>query len=517
MAQTASILLQSAFATAIYNLDSTRFHKASLDNRTEGWTETWGENHCTRDGETIEKVTSTNGKEKQNMKPACWEAESNSVSLPLATPHPQLPLVLTQHRPAWLEQMVLRMAKIPYIVVNSTHISNEATGQMPFLTDYHDKAPIASASGARGDHDSKHPILVGRCHPTNLTTPFDVNQNSILLYLAEYRKADLDADALTTQQQRGLSNAFLSLIQTELASCVLYLRFEDQDAWEQVYRKQYIQASFSSETPMPDENTSWIVQVRGRFQASMERAVERRRLLEYSRGQSIERVKERAKKAYESIERQLIAVASSSSRDQRRFLLGTERPAFVDAALWAHLADGFCDLHLVVILASFPLLIQYFQDLYKAYFALHGKVFVDTWEVWNERQNVSNAFQKIPILRQATRMAEKSSAFMDAIDLMQSLSLQKQELYEVLGAVKAKRESEAWPTHVTQTETLLYRWRMGEDFEKRQSVPEKEENPLRKKLLRDQIRNDQMWISGTASVTIVALLLLQAGAAGPDS
>lgn len=517
MAQTATVLLQSVFATGIYNLDSSRFQRGSLDTRSEGWTETWGANENTGvDGESIKRVAASAAGEAKT-KARYWEIEDSSISLLLATPHPQLPIVLTQHRPAWLEQIVLRMAKIPHIVVNSTHISNEATGQMPYLTDYHGQASSGSARACGGgvDQDSEPPVLVGRCHPTDLTTAFDGNQNSILLYLTEYRKVDLDADALKSEQQRGLSQAFLSMIQSDLATALSYLRFEDQDAWEQVYRKQYIQASIPPETEVSAENVSWILQLRGRFQASMERAVERRRILEYSRGQSIERVLGRARKAYQSLERQLGAIASSGVSNQRAFLLGTDRPALVDAALWAHLADAVCDLHLVVVLASFPRLVQYFHELYQTYFATQGKAFVDTWEEWNERQNLSNAFQKIPILGQATRADNKSSTFEDAIDLMQSLSLQKQDLQEVLDAVKAKRDGEAWPTPLKPTETLFYRWRMGEDLGRRQTGPEKEENPLRKKLLRDQIRNDQMWISGAAGVSVVALLLLQAGAAGP--
>jgi hypothetical protein len=512
MTLTASILLQSVFATGIYNLDSSRFQTASLDTRTEGWTESWGG----RDDVGVADATKTGasaGEEKQNTKPNYWEVEDISIGHLLTTPHPQLPIVLTQHRPAWLEQMVLQMARIPYIVLNSTHISNEATGQLPYLIDYHQQG-TSQRNGSGGEQASTLPVLVGRFHPTNLPRAVGGNQNSILLYLTEYRMVDLDADALKSEHQRGLSQAFLNMIQSELGTILFYLRYEDHDAWEQVYRKQYIQASLPPVAQVAPENTSWILQLRGRFQASMERAVQRRRLVEYSRGQSVERAVGQARMAYESLERQLEAVMLSSGPNQQIFLLGTDCPALVDAALWAHLADALCDLHLVVVLASFPRLVQYFLDLYQTYFSPAGSGLVDTWEEWNERQNMSNAFQKIPVLRQPTRMAHKPSTFIDAIDLMQHLSLQKQDLQEVLGTVKAKRDSEPWPTASKPTEKLLYRWRMGEALERRH--PEKEENPLRKKLLRDQIRNDQMWISGVAGVSVVALLLLQAGAGGPD-
>lgn len=516
MAQAASILLQSVFATGIYNLDSSRFQTDSLDTRTEGWTETWGGRD---DGSTAtdptKAVREATSEEQNRTKPNHWEAEDNSIGYLLSTPHPQLPIVLTQHRPAWLEQAVLRMARIPHIVVNSTHISNEATGQLPYLIDYHQPA-TNETTRIRGEKASKFPILVGRYHPTNLPTAVGVTQNSILLYLTEHRMVNLDADALKSEQQRGLSLAYLNMIQSELASILLYLRFEDHDAWEQVYRKQYIQASLPPHAQFDAKNTSWILQLRGRFQAYMERTVERRRLLEYSRGQSVERVVERARIVYQSLERQLEAVVASTGKANQIFLLGTDRPAFVDATLWAHLADALCDVHLVVVLASFPRLVKYFQDLHETYFSTAGSPHVNTWEEWNERQNMANAFQKIPVLGQPTGMTNKHTTFKDAIDLMQTLSLQKQDLQEVVGAVKAKRDGEPWPLASKPTEKLLFRWRMGDTFETRKTTPEKEENPMRKKLLRDQIRNDQLWISGVAGVSVVALLLLQAGAGGHD-
>jgi len=245
----------------------------------------------------------------------------------------------------------------------------------------------------------------------------------------------------------------------------------------------------------------------------MERAVERRRLLEYSRSRkSVQEVVQRARDIYQALERQLVAV-NHDGKDKKKYLLGTDRPALVDAALWAHLADALCDVNLIVVLASFPNLVQYFQDLYHSYFSTSmgksgsGEAF---WKQWNERQNLDNAFQQIPIL--AKNQLSKYSAFKDAIDLMQSLSLQKQELKEVLGAVKAKRDDEPWPRPLKVTESLLYRWSMGEDMEKGTTKPEKDENPARKQMLRDQIRNDQKWMSGVAGVSIVAILLLQAGA-----
>lgn len=109
------------------------------------------------------------------------------------------------------------------------------------------------------------------------------------------------------------------------------------------------------------------------------------------------------------------------------------------------------------------------------------------------------------------------------------------ELQKVLDATKAKRDAKPWPVpRNNPTDSLFYRWRMGEDIEatpkneggaatrkatKRSSSNndggKESENPIRKEFLRDQIRNDQLWISGVAGVSVVAILLLQGG--GPTT
>ena len=528
-----SILIQSMISNGIYNLDSTRFQKASLDTRSEGWTEIWGGKEEQQQEQTMQDEKEEESKENDDDNKPVVPAErivlvfeDTTNSMWAEVDDPSINVLLTQYRPAWLEQMVLKMANIPYIVVNSTHHCNEATGQLPYLTDYSACTTTTGNQQQKKQQQSKLPMLIGRHHPSNLIERH--HKNSILTYLKEYRNVDIDEMGLTTDHQRALSQSFLSLIQTDLQNCLLYLRYEDHDAWEQVYRKQYIQASCpkhhyyynqQQQGKGTDVNVNWFLQLRGRYQAMTERTVERRRLIEYTRNSmNIDDVVERAKDVYQALERQLIAAANQDTTitSKEKYLLGTDRPAFVDAVLFAHVADALCDVHLVVVLSSYPNLVQYFQDMYQKYFSTIQKTktnkrSVSCWDEWNERQNVENAFQQIPIL--AENQISKHSTFKDAIDLMHSLSLQKQELKEVLGAIKAKRDDEGWPEHRKHTDSLLYRWCMGGDMEKVSSKTpaEKEENPIRKKLLRDQIRNDQRWISGVAAASLVAVLLLQAG------
>jgi hypothetical protein len=480
--------LSSSMASGIYNLESSRFNAAPRDTRKEGWTEAWGADEKDLPDDAITRYQLDN--------------ESIASSL-LATPHPQLPLLLTQFRPAWMEQMALRMAKVPHIVVNSNHVTNEATGPLPYLRDRKDD--ISSSS------QNQPPILVGRNHPSNIATPNPVARNHILQYLQEERKIDLD-EPLVTPQQKAMSKCFLSLVQSELEPIVLYLRYEDHDAWEQVYRQQYLQAS----TRSPQSQNSWVAHLHGRFQACLERATSRRRLVEFTRTVTIPRALERAREAYAALELQLQRHAGDSSDGGSLFLMGVggNQPTLVDAVLWAHLAEALCDVHLVVVLADFPNLVKYFQNIHKQYFESSSG---ETWDEWNQLQNKSNAFQQLPLQNDKKKLS--ASTFKDAIDLMQSLSLRDHDLQDVLETTKAKRSTEPWPTPTPPTETILYRWRMGEDLNQKtpdDSQQEQQDNPMRKKLMRDQMRNDQMWISGVVGVSAIAIILLQGSSSGGE-
>jgi len=498
-----STLFMSWIATGIFNLNSQRFQKASLDTRSEGWTESWG-------NKTDESSSQESTSSKQEMKSEderTKKVDDESISQILSTPYPNVEIVLTQHRPAWFEQMLMRVAEIPHIVLNSNHLSNEATGKLPYLRDC---------------RPSKPPVLVGRNQPTNLKESDNIIGNSILSYLQTDRNVDLDEQAgLRSDQQKGMSRCFQYMIHLELSKFLMHLRFEDSDAWEQVYRKQYVGATNSQRRKgtgyHSEGKQGWFSELQGRFQAVMERSIEKKRLLGYCQdgeNNTISKLLKRANDAYFAIDRQLLCViqGKAETNSHKIYLLGTEKPALVDVLLWAHLAEAFCDVHLVVLLASYPRIVNYFQDMYQTYFSSSKKT-PDTgctWMNWNDHQNLSNAFQKIPTLSKCD--ATQRSTFKDAVDLMKKTSLQKQNLQEVLETVKAVRGEERQPQPREPQSFLLYRWCMGDISEKEQKIPETaNDNPLRKKLLRDQARNDQIWISFILGVSAVAVTLIRGG------
>ncbi|KAL3940263.1 MAG: hypothetical protein SGARI_001043 [Bacillariaceae sp.] len=529
------ILLQSTVANGFYNLDSTRFQKATLDERSEGWTETWGGKQEAQKEEIRARNSAMNNPSLQNKSDTTVLVFEDTTNAMWVEVDPQsnyynpnnnsISIVLTQFRPAWLEQMVLKISNIPYIVVNSTHDADTAAADEDGASDQGSVETPRKSNTTRTNADS--PLL----SPSTA-----IYGNSILAYLQDCRGVNLDRDAKLTEVQKGLSHCFLQMVTSELSPILHFLRYEDRDAWEQVYRRQYIQATCprahykrqQKESSEDQVHINWFLQLRGRFQAMMERSVERKRLIEFSRrGQRsaavcIPEAVDRARKSYQALERQLMAVGfgdNNNKTGRKTYLLGTDRPALVDAALWAHLADALCDVHLVVVLASFPNLVQYFQDMYQTFFDPASKKKKAPksgvcWEAWNQKQNLENAFQQIPIL--ARNQMAKFGGFKDAVDLMQNLSLQKQDLQEVLAAVKAKRDDEPWPKPRKSADSILYRWCMGEDIDKSATTDKKEkehDNPIRQKMMQDQKRNDQRWISGVGAMSLVAVLLLQAGAA----
>ena len=459
------LLTQTSIANWISNLDSSRFKNASLDKREAGWTETWG------------GVDTSNTSDETTASSEDWKVDDETISNMLATNHPQLPITLVQYRPAWLEQLVLHIAGIPHIVVNSHFASHEATGPLPYLRDIRHPLP---------------PMLVGRQNPSSKFREGRRFQNCILDHIISSHGIDLDSHVAEDKKIMALSKCFTTLVTVELRNILLYLRYEDLDAWQQVHRKQCIGG----------KSKSWFTSFYGPFQAWSERAMARKELGDNRHIQTIEQVIARAKECYEAIEVQL------SQQHDGRYLLGTLKPMFVDALLWDHLAEALCDVHLVVALSAYPRVIKYFQKMYDTYFD-NGNT--DVWYKWNQQQNSINQFQSLPILSDSSKSNSEIAKFKDAFELMQRLSAREHDLQEVLTVAAQKRQNEPRVTSANNNSgNNFYRWRMGDDFKTKENKDEAQhDHPLRKKLQREQKHNDQVWISGVLGVSVLAALLLR--------
>lgn len=206
--------------------------------------------------------------------------------------------------------------------------------------------------------------------------------------------------------------------------------------------------------------------------------------------------------------------------------MGTNHPTLVDVKFWAHLADALCDAHLVVLLASYPRLVRYFQDIYNTYFTTRNDDGRDSdWKDWNEKQNRKNAFQNIPSIDAKHDL--KSNQFQSMVryenvtDLMQKLSLRKQDLVSFLQSVKSKRDNEPVTKNRDVQSQPFYRWCMGDESMRKQNSSSSltsrsksysdndYQNTVRKKLMREQKRNDELWLSAVIGISAAAIFLIQ--------
>lgn len=436
-----AFLLQSALATTLCNFKSDSRDGTNTTKRTEGWTEVWGDERGVVD-----------------KNEECWQAEA-ADSKRIIPNHTVADIVdaptltLVQYRPAWLEQMVLRIGGVPHVVVNSPYSSCECTGSLPYLKDVKPNTKLP------------YPIMVGRRQPKlrsklagipggdqkdeekqNKTTTTAVVRdpdNDILNYLKTELNIDLDVPLANNKSLQARSITLRLLITTKLHHCMMVLRYEDRDAWEQVYKKQCFEGSRNGVSTTESTNDSYrrFPTMRGLFQAWSERLLARKQLWASSLSRSVDQAKLEAQSAYELLEQQL------QERDnEQHYLLSTPQPTLVDALLWAHLAEALCDVHLVVLLADFPLLVQYFQHIHKTYFATTTPSNQSDWQVWNQYQNHCNAFLSTPLEITKTTFPTISSTdgeqFQGALKLMKSMSVQEENLLDVLQKAKAAREEQ---------------------------------------------------------------------------
>lgn len=489
-----SFLLQSAVATTICNFKSDSRDGVSTTKREEGWTEVWGDERGVVD-----------------KNEECWQAEA--VDSKRISPNHTVAdiadaptLTLVQYRPAWLEQFVLRIGGVPHVVVNSSFSSCESTGSLPYLKDVKPKTKLP------------YPILVGRRQPriraklagipgvdpededkqkyNTTTTAVRDPDNDILNYLKIELNIDLDASLANNKSLQTRSATLCLLITTKLRHCLMILRYEDRDAWEQVYWKQCLDCSRNGGSSIESKRDNYrrLPTMRGLFQAWSERLLARKQLWSSPQSPSVDQAKLEAQAAYQLLEQQL----KERDNDQH-YLLNMPHATLVDALLFDHLAEALCDVHLVVLLADFPLLVQYFQHIHKTYFATTTAGNESEWQVWNQYQNQCNAFQQVPLENTSKvtypRISSDGQQFNHALQLMQTLSVREDNLLEVLQTAKAARQEQKG---------------LNSNNNPQPTSEEPEEPSAVEVARREHERSDQYWVTivGAAAI-LVAIVSLQ--------
>ena len=213
---------------------------------------------------------------------------------------------------------------------------------------------------------------------------------------------------------------------------------------------------------------------------------------------NVYRAMELADSYYAVLEDRLLASSPQSCCDVGRndidkskrvtYLLGSDKPTYVDALLFAHLAEALCDIHLVLVLAKHSRLTRYFQRMYDHFF---GDEYLSAWENnssqygstesanWIQKNNIVNAlnaFNQIPeptttsISKQTSNESghQNSNNMVHAIQLMQQIAVHCHELDEALRDAAALRNAEGREKSVLESchrpvGARLYRWLMGAD------------------------------------------------------
>jgi hypothetical protein len=472
--------VQRKLSNFVQNWDLHRPYLPSLAVRTEGFTEEWG------------KTTQCANQDEMWLQ---WEQEQ--VAELCATQQPASPVRLVQYRPAWMEQLALRVAGVPHIVLNSAYAVSELTGPLPYLQDL----GTDGTDGKSSDTTAQQcPAMVGRTHSALNSTV----ENAILDYLKQHRGIDLDRTLNDLQNQQSV--LFTLLIRDTLTPCLTLLRYQaDTAAWEQIYRPQCMAAAAAASS-----NNSWYKPLAS-WQAWSERVQALSSLTRQHRSQSRESTITTARRAYAVVEQQLQNTSRSS------YLLDTAKPVVVDCLLWDHLLQAVTDIHLVVVLADFPAILQYIQKIWDTFqfgAAVDDNTTIrDSLSVWNFEENASNAFNEIPLL--PARVKKENETFQHAIDLMEKISVAQHDLQKTLILAKKQRLQDDALTKTAQRQPLAtwHRWRMGDSYfpASRGSAPpttsDTTATTATEELMRRAYqRNDEIWMASVAAITIAIVL-----------
>lgn len=592
------------FPTSLTNISSNRHRPPSQSTRTEGWTEVWGtHNDSPRTSSVLKEccdyiVDKATTEEKSIGDDDCQRMK------------------LTQYRPAWLEQIILRICRIPHIVQNSSYSAAESTGSLPNLLDTrcgHDGI-TSMASEAKNSDSSEltmalirlnKPVLIGRNHPGGFGSclynkQFGQSPQSFLptgSHIVDYlRYSRIDVSNQILFDHHDML-PYVALIEEKLTYVLLALRYANDPAWEMVYRPQCTRASLdprgerlTQKSPKLGFFPFWTW-----YQTYSERALVLQNLLPSScsmhpgthNGLALElfryndyrhtnndkvgssnvsrdtthqhhpfsshipsyagvgggdsgkvnvyRAMEFADAYYSTLENKLESSLTP-------YFFESEKPSYIDAVLFAHLAEAVCDLHLVLVLAKHTRLVQYFQRMYDTYFGIEYIQSFESdsggntdWIKQNNVENACNAFNHIPesIPSVKTLSPEQVSNMSHAIELMQELAVHCHQMDEALkDAAKSRLESGdsvVLENYHRPMAPSLYKWCVGfwegdgkkpidekehptkDSDEPESDGPENDEKSEWKEQMknaqRDARSSDETWVMGVVLAVFVSILV----------
>jgi len=180
--------------------------------------------------------------------------------------------------------------------------------------------------------------------------------------------------------------------------------------------------------------------------------------------------------------------------------------------LWDHLLQALTDIHLVVLLADFPGLLKFVQNIWETYnfaMAVDDNGGRSSTLVWNFEENAANAFNELPMLPSRKRHGVDDDTIRNyerAVSLRRELS--NQYLHQSLVLAKKTREaSESKRFRILHRPlSTWHRWRMGDSFFPKTTKTLDSAAQQEEQALRDYKRNDEIWMAGVAATTIAVIL-----------
>jgi hypothetical protein len=494
--------LQYGMANTLQNWDLRRPYTARLDERVQGFTEDWGKDSnknttTTLDDDDDQLRTFTNHHHQQHQ-----QEQQQSVSPTTDDEFPKCSLRLFQYRPAWFEQLVLRVSHVAHVVINAPYAVMEVTGPLPALLDLDGGSSTQSNNHNNGNNhdDNNPPAMMGRYQARSDAT----TQNAILDYLKLYRGIDLDL-IFTNEAQRQQSVTFLTIINDTLTPCLLALRYQaDPDAWQQIYRPQCIAAATSGSSSRYWQSRPMLAM----WQAWSERVHSISKLRTLQRAQSKDAIIGTVRRIYSILEHQIQMQHSLS----KQYLLGTDQPTVVDCLLWDHLMQAMADIHLVIVLADYPGLLQFTQQIWNTYsfgtiITEDGSKHVSSVWVWNLEENSMNAFTAIPLIPRNEQIYGNASDH-STIDIVDKLNTFQTDLHKSLSLAKQRRSETGHQVPIQQSLSTWHRWRMGGGFlpKREMTIDRTASTTSDESSHRKYRRNDEIWMTSVIAVTVIALL-----------
>lgn len=247
---------------SLTNLSSSRHRPPSLEKKREvGFTESWSHVDDESDGSTPKArafelpYLPARYITVLNEDCDCFASKSTSAHKSKRGDRasgPSPTLRITQYRPCWAEQLVLRICNIPHTVENTSYAASESTGGMPCLLD------VLSSDDGNVDAPFNGPILVGRNQPGGLgsgfadaaSTPaqFYSSGSHIVDYIRVRYPQRIKDNVHFPEHHFSSANladalAYETLIQEKLTYILQALRYGHGPAWNGIYRQQCVRAS----------------------------------------------------------------------------------------------------------------------------------------------------------------------------------------------------------------------------------------------------------------------------------